>query len=313
MQDVPAYLPLGAAQIPDLNWNDLRVLLAVSRHGTLAAAARSLRVDETTVARRLSAAETAIGARLFQRVGTGALRPTGAGDLALAEAERAEQAVGALCTATSQVDTVAAGTVRLTAVPILVNRLLVPALHDLAACQPMLRLELIAEPRDLSLTRREADIALRLARPMSDAGAAVLVRCVGRLCFAAYAPASASAGMATSLPWIVYEEGMSALPQAGWLAARSSAPALLALNDAETILHAVAAGLGRSVLPCVIADRDPALRRLDATELPEVPARELWVLTHPDQRRLARVTAVLEWLDRTLATAGIATNASGNE
>jgi len=85
------------------------------------------------------------------------------------------------------------------------------------------------------------------------------------------------------------------------------------LNDAETILRAVAAGLGRSVLPCVIADRDPALRRLDATELPEVPARELWVLTHPDQRRLARVTAVLEWLDRTLATAGIATNASGNE
>ena len=297
--------------MPDLNWNDLRVLLAVSRHGTMAAAARALRVDETTVARRLTAAEAAIGTRLFQRVGNGALRPTDAGSLALVEAERAEQAVDALRAAGSQADTVVAGTVRLTAVPILVNRVLVPALHDLAVRQPMLRLELIAEPRDLSLTRREADIALRMARPMNDAGAAVLARRIGRISFAAYAPAGTSADMAANLPWIVYEDGMSALPQARWLAARGGTPALLALNDAETILHAVAAGLGRSVLPCVVADRDPALHRLDLTELPEVPDRELWLLTHPEQRKLARVTAVVEWLDRTLAATGITTQASG--
>jgi len=290
--------------MPDLNWNDLRVLLAVWRHGTLAKAARTLRVDETTVARRLAALETAVGTRLFQRVGNSLLQPTSAGDMALVEAERAEQAVGALKTAVGQADGLVAGTVRLTAVPILVNRLLVPALHNLASSHPRLHLELIAEPRDLNLTKRETDIALRLARPADGTGAAMLARRIGCLRFAAYAPATASIEAAMALPWIVYEDGMSALPQARWLAARDD-KALLAFNDADAILHAVTAGLGRSLLPCVVADHHRALRRLELPDLPEAPAREAWLLTHPDQRRLARVTAVLDWLDETFAAVGI--------
>jgi len=183
----------------------------------------------------------------------------------------------------------------------------VPALRDLGRRAPDLHLELIAEPRDLSLTRREADMALRLARPAADAGAAVLARRVGVVRYAAYVPADADRDRARALPWIGYETGMSALPPARWIAARRGAAASpVALNDAAAILHAVAAGLGRSLLPCAVADRHPALRRQDLPGLPQPPSRELWLLTHPDQRELARIVAVQAWLEATLANAGIA-------
>jgi DNA-binding transcriptional LysR family regulator len=292
--------------MPDMNWNDLRVLLAISRAQTLAAAARLLRVNETTVARRLAAAEVAAGARLFQRVGGGVLRPTDAGEAAVASAERMEQAVDSFRASVTQSQSVTAGTVRLTAVPILVNHLLVPALHGLVDRYPALHLELIAELRDLSLTKREANMALRLARPAEDAGAAVLTRKVGNVRYAVYALAAIDPTLALDLPWIGYETGMSALPQARWIAARRGARGSpVALNDAAAILHSVAAGMGRSLLPCFIADHHPALRRQDLSDLPEPPSRELWLLTHPDQRELARISAVQMWLEHTLDAAGL--------
>lgn len=293
--------------MPEPSWSDLRVVLAIARAGTLAAAARLLRVNETTAARRLAAAEARIGAAFFARADNGMLRPTAAGEAAIAAAEQMEQAVDGLLTTVTEARSAIAGTVRLTAVPILVSHVLIPALRDLADRHPALHLELIAEPRDLSLSRREADMALRLARPAADAGAAILARRVGLLRYAAYVAAGVAEDTAEHLPWIGYEPGMSALPQARWIAARQAdSPAPLALNDAVAILHAVAAGLGRSLLPCAIADRDAALRRHAPRGLPEPPTRELWLLTHPDQRPLARIAAVRDWLERSLVAAGIA-------
>lgn len=293
--------------MPDLDWDDLRVVLAVSRAGSLAAAARLIRVDETTVARRLAAAEAAVAGRLFRRIEGRALRPTEVGEAAVATAERMERAIGGLQASASRARGVVAGTVRLTAVPILVNRLLVPALQDLAGPCPELRLELIAEPRDLSLTKREADLALRMARPARGAGAELLARRLGQLRYAAYVAAGLDPAAAAALPWIGYEPGLSALPPARWLAARRGAgPSPVSLNDAEALLQVVAAGLGRSLLPCIVADRHPGLVRHRPARLPEPPSRELWLLTHPDQRGLARIAAVQSWLERTLAAAGLA-------
>jgi len=95
--------------MPELNWNDLHVLLAISRAHTLAVAARLLHIDETTVARRLAVAETAAGTRLFQRVGGGMLRPTDAGEAAVTAAERMEQAVDTLHASVTQARCVIAG------------------------------------------------------------------------------------------------------------------------------------------------------------------------------------------------------------
>jgi DNA-binding transcriptional LysR family regulator len=285
----------SSAKSQATNWNDLRYLLAIARGGTLSEAARRLRVDETTVARRLAVAEAALRARLFERV-EGALRPTAAGEAAVAHAERIEREIQALESRIAGTDAAVAGTVRLTAVPTLVNRLLVPALPRLFATHPLLRLELIAEPRNLSLTRREADIALRLARPRG--GGTAVARRIGCLDYAVYGPRR---GDPDRLPWITYEEGMDELPQAKWIAAAARAsprPPALLVNDAEAILAAVRAGLGKSLLPCAVAQRERGLRRLGGA----APAlsRELWLLAHADLRPLARFAAVIAWIEATV-------------
>jgi DNA-binding transcriptional LysR family regulator len=288
-----------------MNWDDLRYLLAVAQGSTLSAAAQRLRVDETTVARRLAAAEAALGARLFERVDR-TMRPTRAGEVAIAHAERVEREMHGLHGRIAGADAAVAGTVRLTSVPIVVNRLLAPALPDLVAAHPLLRLELIAEPRNLSLTKREADIALRLARPQG--GGTAVARRIGRLDYAVYGPSPKGLrptggprdGDAGALPWITYEAGLDELPQAKWIAAaaRGAAAPVLMAGDAETILAAVRAGVGKSLLPCAVAEREPGLRRLG--DAAPVLSREMWLLVHADLRRLARIGAVVEWIEQTV-------------
>jgi DNA-binding transcriptional LysR family regulator len=270
-----------------MEWSDLRYVLTIARAGTLAAAARRLGVNQTTAARRLLAAETALGTRLFERR-DGVLSPTKAGEAAVARAAQVEQEVGALERGIGGADAAVAGTVRLTAVPILANRLLIPAAPKLLARYPELRLELIAEPRNLSLTRREADVALRLARPQTGAA---LARRIGRLDYAVYGPRRREAD---DLAWITYEEGLSHLPQARFIAAaaRAEETAPLLLNDAEAIVQAVRAGLGKSLLPCFVGDHEPGLKRLSRVVL----SRDIWLMVHRDLRAQARIAAVIDWL-----------------
>jgi DNA-binding transcriptional LysR family regulator len=284
------------------SWNDLRYLLAVARGRTLAGAARRLGVDDTTVGRRLAVLEREFGVRLCRRAGDGTIELTSAGEQAALHAERMEREVGALGAALSGADAAFAGTVRLTSVPIIANRLLIPATRSLFKQHPALQLEIVADARDLSLTRREADLALRLARPKTG-GTKVIARRIGVLRYAVYAATSCSARDARKLPWIGYDEATAHLPQARWIAARAAATgeplAGLRLGDAEAVLEAVIAGLGRSLLPVAIADREPRLRRLGARSAAAV-TRELWLLTHEELKSLGRIEAVVHWLEATL-------------
>jgi DNA-binding transcriptional LysR family regulator len=293
-------LQLLAAEMQMLNWNDLRYVLAISRGKTLGGAARLLGVDDTTVARRLVAVQGTIGARLYQRLPDGTLQLTSAGERTALHAERIEREISAIDTSVAGADDLVSGTVRVTSVPIIVGHILVPAAQALLKRHPKLQLELVADPRDLSLTRRETDLALRLARPKTG-GTRVLARRVGTLRYGVYAPASCSMRDAKILPWVTYDEAMVHLPQARWIvatAARSNQRiAAVRVNDAEALLEAVLAGLGRSLLPCVIADRDSRLRRLGAKGGAPVLSRELWLLTHSDMRRLGRIEAVVKWIE----------------
>src|SRR5258708_6944824 len=114
----------------DIDWNDLRHILALAREGSYAAAGRRLGIDPTTVARRLRALEAALDVRLFERGAEGEMRPTQAGGVAARRAETVEAEVGGLTAAVKGADTPASGTVRVTAVPILINRVLIPAAPD---------------------------------------------------------------------------------------------------------------------------------------------------------------------------------------
>ncbi|TKV70451.1 LysR family transcriptional regulator [Rhizobium sp. AU243] len=300
-----------------IDWNDLKYILALARYGSYAAAARYLKVDPTTVSRRLRAIEGALEVRFFERGINGEMSPTRAGETAAQRAETVETEILGLAAAANTMDSSVSGTVRVTAVPILINRVLMPAAGELVKRHPQLRLELIAEPRDLSLTRREADIALRLARPGETTGNLILARRIGMLAYAPYA-ANDSKVDPNSLPWLTYEAGMNHLPQAEWIAEVAQSEndvAPIVANDAEAILQGILAGLGRSLLPCIVADQMSSLMRL-VTAVPP-PEREMWLLTHPDLRHLARISVVLAWIDevvsRLIAAALRSAPASGAE
>jgi len=272
-----------------MNWNDLRYVLAASRSETLSAAARRLAVDQTTVARRLAGIERAVGVRLFDRI-EGRLVATDAGRTAATRAERIEAEAQALEAELSGADRDAAGVVRLTAVPSIVNHALVPRLGELLSRYPRLNLEIVAEPGNLSLSKREADMAIRLARPP---GGTALCRRVGTIAYAVYGPRESAR---QDLPWLTYDESHAHLPQARWIARHGRGPAdpRLRFNDADALLQAVRHGLGRTLLPTFIAENDPNLERLSPE--PAVLDREVWLLVHPDLRPLPRISAVVDWL-----------------
>lgn len=283
------------------DWNDLRYVLALARERSYAAAGRRLGIDPTTVARRLHAIETALAVRLFERGPQGEMRPNQAGELVTKRAEAIEAEIGGLSAAVQDAGGSANGTVRVTAVPILINRVFIPAAHELIADHPGLRLELVAETRDLSLSRREADIALRLARPGDETASHVLAKRIGTITYAAYARAQHK-GRATDLPWLTYEEGMRHLPHARWIdraMQQNGDRSAIAVNDAEGLLQAVHAGLGISLLPCIVADHVSGLARI-AVDGGRLPEREIWLMTHPDLRHLARIATVIDWIERTI-------------
>ena len=282
----------------DIDWNDLRYILALDRGRSFAAAGRELGTDATTVGRRLRRVEERLGAALFQRDAGGMMLPTQTGEIAIVRAEAIEAEVMALSGALEAADPMALGGVRLTAPPSFINRLLIPAAPSLLSLHPGLQLELIGDARNFNLTRREADMALRLARPADMANGKVVARRIATLDYAVYV-AAGQREQAESLPWLVYEEAMAHLPHARWIAAqaeKSGRVGALAVNDAESLLQAAVAGLGRALLPTILAEDADGLCRVDTGDK-SLPVRELWLLTHAELRQLARIRAVSEWLD----------------
>lgn len=275
-----------------IDWNDLKLVLALDRAGTLSGAAAVLGVDATTVGRRLGRLEAALGP-LFDRDGRGRLAPTGRGREAVARAERVERHCAAVEALAGRADGGPSGTVRVTAVPLVANRILVPDLARLAALAPGVTVDLVADGRNLDLARREADLALRFARPVAG-GLRIRARRLATLGFAAY---RAAAGGGPG--WIVYDDAHAGLPQARWLAraaARDGVAPGVRVGDAETALEAAAAGLGRTLLPRRVGDAEPRLKRLGGGGLPPCPERELWLLSQADAVRRRAVDAVKGWL-----------------
>ncbi len=280
----------------DDNWDDLRFVLAVGHLATFAATAKFLDVNESTVARRIARYQRRLGTRLFERH-LGVLQPTAAGEKLILRAERVNLEIQAAEGLLAGINDKAAGSVRITTVPLIANHVLIGELPKLLNQHPALEVELVADWRNLSLTKREADIALRFARPAGDTRA--IVRRVGQMTYATYCAASVAD---TSLQWITYDGQMSDLPQAKWIANEmnrdGSTRSQLQVNDAETLLKAVKAGLGKSLLPVCVGGRDTSLVRLGQGD--ETLLREIWLMVHPELRDFMRIRVVMDWLTATM-------------
>jgi DNA-binding transcriptional LysR family regulator len=273
-----------------MNWDDLRILLAICRQGSASAAARQLKLDQTTVSRRIARLEKQLDTRLFERIGR-QMRPTDAGLRLAASAEEMETRALSGLEGAVGVNADISGTVRVSAVPAIVNHLLIPALGGFTSTGGRIIIELVAEARETSLSRREADIAIRFARPSGDSS--VIARRIGSLGFVVCGTAGKR-----NQPWLTYEDGKSHLPQARWIDEHvkdnGGDVSPLRLNDLDGMIAAVRAGHGRTLLPVAIATG------LHGISLPADPKpvieREVWMLLHPELRNLARIRAVADWL-----------------
>lgn len=189
------------------------------------------------------------------------------------------------------------GVVRVTAIDFFFDYWLVNHLPEFASTHPGLDLELITSDNNLSFTRREADLALRLSKPTSDA--ALLMRKMGDVAFAVYG-APELAGMHSSkwteMPWISYDDSLSHIPEMQWMAnLKLKMPVRLRVNNLGTMVRACAAGSGLALLPWALGEQANLVR---LSERPEVH-RELWLLSHREAGSVARFKAVSEWLLKT--------------
>lgn len=284
-----------------LQWDDLRYFLAVHRHGTHAAAGRALRVAPTTIGRRLAALEEALGVKLFQRTPAGLVLGE-SGQVLRAHAERVEAEVLASERELTGADRRVSGPVRLTAGDGMATHVLAPRLAELQQAHPELRVELRADNLAVDLSRREADVALRLFRPREQS---LIARRLAPFTFRVYGgePYFARRGRPSGMKdaarhdWLGPESAQDGTPPGQWLRRHIPAARVVLRSSATTVLmSACAAGHGLGVFPELLAASDSRL----VPVLPRavLPTRELWAVTHQDLRHSARVGAVMDWLAR---------------
>jgi DNA-binding transcriptional LysR family regulator len=285
-------------------WDDVRVFLAVQRTGSHKQAARLLAVDATTVSRRVAALEEALGTRLLLRT-PDRLQATRAGELLAERAERMEAEALAGERELSAADARLEGTVRITAADGLLHYVLLPALADFRRLHPAVRVDFIADNRELDLSRREAEVAVRLTRPREPA---LVARRLGELRMSLFASpeyverrgAPRNVSALSAHDFIGFDAALDALPQVKWLRRTVREPHyVVRANTTTAQALACAEGHGIALLPVFVGANEPRLRRL----MPRLvgPTRELWAVSHVDLRANARVEACISWLARVVS------------
>ena len=286
---------LIAATHYQIDYADLSLILALVRGGSLARAAALLRVDVSTVFRAVRRLEAALGQTLFEKSRAGYLPTSLASNLAQ-QAERAEQALEAARVGVEQGGEVISGTVRLTCTDSVLQGLLLPALAQFMPQFPALTLELSTSNDFANLSRRDADIALRLTRTPPEH---LVGRCLGTVAYqvcasAAYARAHQGRALA-DLAWIAPDDFLPDHPTVVWR--REHLPGVrpsYRCNSMLSVTELVRAGLGVAALPDFLLDDalhplGPALAGHDTA---------LWLLTRPDCRALRSVVTLFDELGR---------------
>ena len=255
----------------DLDWDALRYFLRAAQAKSLSGAARTLGVEHTTVGRRLSGLESAIGAALVERKPSG-LELTRLGRRALrlaSEMDRLARAIGELGVAQRE-------SVRLV-VPSGFTALLTPHLEALGRIRSGVSLEVVSSARRVDLRKGEADLAIRVG-PIDDE--ALIARKLADVGSALYASRGYLARHKRAIDTndlsghsvIGFQRSLAAMPAAEWLSARSEhASIVLRSREAVDMVAAARSGAGLAVLPCFLADAEPALVRL--TAVPIAPRR----------------------------------------
>jgi len=273
----------GAGDNRRLDWDDIRYFLELARAGSLSGAARQLRVEHSTVARRVEALEAALGIKLFDRLPK-AWALTEEGETLVAQASRLDDEAQAFFRAALGVSSLQ-GTVRVSAPPVFASHFLVPRLAGVREQWKNLNLEVVGEIRDAHLARGEADLAIRMSRPTAPGLAA---RCIGQMHYGLYAAHGYAERPEAEWEFLGYDDSLRQVPQQQWLERMANGRRFsFRSNDLAALLHAARAGLGLAALPHFLAANDSGLCAIPAPG--DQAQREIWLVMHPDVRRSPRV------------------------
>lgn len=302
--DVHPFTVLRAMPGGDFEWSDLTFFLAVARAGRLTVAAARLKVEHSTVSRRIAALEAALGAKLFDRHPHG-YALTAAGDRLLAAAEGMETLALSAQGEIAGSDLGVSGTVRIGAPDGFGTFFLAPRIGALADLHPGLDIQLLAMPRLFSLSKREADIAISLSRPKEGRLHARKLTDyrLGLYAARAYLEKYGAIESRAALQrhrFIGYVDDLIYAPELDYVPlVAKDLRVRLKSSSLVAQMTATRAGAGVCVLPCFMAD-------LFAGEGPEalVPilpmevglTRTFWLLTHADTRDLARIRVAADFI-----------------
>ena len=287
--------------LPALDWDDLRYVLAIARDRSSSRAGERLGVSHTTVGRRLRSIEDALGVRLFDQTPSGFV-PTAAGRDVAAVAERMEGELMSLEGRVLGSDTKLEGKLRVATMDMLYRRYQ-PVFASFLARYPGVELTVTVSNTEVSFTKREADVALRMTSTPPEY---LVGRRVGRLDFAIYASKAlvervGRGAPLAAYPWIAWDEQRPDMRWLdGWLA-KNAPGARVAMRVDFSMLalrEAVVAGLGAHFLACFEGDSDPGLERLSAPD--PAHSRDLWLLTLPELRGTSRIRAFMDHVDEQL-------------
>ncbi len=278
----------------NMDWEDARLVHAIGAAGTLTGAAKRLGINHSTAFRRLAQIEARLGVRLFDR-GRDGYAATPAGDAVIAAAGQFDSAMIEVERRLAGQDLRPSGLVRLTSTDTLIQ-MITPSLAAFRRAHPEITLELIATNNRLALERREADVAIR---PSAEAPDMLVGRRLSVIAFTSYAARDLLTPEFSPLlhehDWVMMDDSLIHLPwMKGLLAAVPAERRVYRANSLSALLAAARAGMGLAVLPCYLADGMSDLCRLHDP----VPGWQtnLWLLTHPDLRRTARVRAFLDFM-----------------
>lgn len=276
------------------DWDDLRYVFAIGREGSLSGAARRLGVNHATVFRRLKAMEDQIGVRLFDRQPDGYVA-TAAGEEAIAVAESLDETVTSLERRIIGRDLRPSGTVRVTLAEAVLTQVLPPMVDRFHEKHPEIVLELVASTAALNLSKRDADVAIRVTATPPEV---LIGRRIATVASTAYACPSCLARFGenpdpTACDWIGYDDSLAHLNVARWLARHLGERApVVRVNTVLAVKSLVEAGVAVGFMPCFMGDASEHLVRLMNPD--KQWESELWLLTHPDLRHVARVRAVMD-------------------
>jgi molybdate transport repressor ModE-like protein len=278
----------------ELDWQDLRVFLALGRHGSLSAAARTLNVNHATISRRIQSLEERFGRRLVERRPDGYVL-TPAGTRVLSAVSIMESAVQTIERGDS--DSSLGGLVRVNASPALAQGFLIRRLSELPLKVPGLEIDLATELRTVSLERHETDIAIRVGRPQDGQYMAKHLLTMGYGFYGT--PMACERIEAGSEPvFIGFDEGHAYVPEAAWLA-KHFPHARLVFRANNQVAQATAArsGVGIAILPHYIGRTEADLRLCQIGPMP--PPREVWLLTRRADRSnlpIRTVAGHISWI-----------------